>query len=222
MKYCDKCLVQVRGSQEFCPLCQRELQIKEGKKDEDLYPSHVEKHFNNHMLLKVFGFIGLSVSILAVFFNIILPSKSMWSLIVVVVMACSWISLATAIRKHKNILKHLWQQMIIITVLTICIDALTGHHGWAVSFVLPILLTVAMFFMYILSKLLHMAVGDYMIYILLDALFGIIPLILINTMELISDIPSLICIITSIICVVALIIFEGKNILSELDRRLHI
>ena len=222
MRYCDKCKVEVRGSQEFCPLCQHELQIKDASDNEDVYPNQVQKRFNNHMLLKVFGFIGLSASILAVFFNIILPSESLWSLIVVVVMACLWLSLAMAIKKHKNILKYLWQQMIIITLLTICIDALTGQHGWAISFVLPIILTVAMIVMYLLSKILHLQVGDYMIYLLLDALFGIIPLILVNTQKLISDIPSLICILTSIISVVALVIFEGKSIISELNRRLHI
>lgn len=222
MRYCDKCKVEVRGRQEFCPLCQHELQIKGASDSEDVYPNQVQKRFNNHMLLKVFGFIGLSASILAVFFNIILPSESLWSLIVVAVMACLWLSLAMAIKKHKNILKYLWQQMIIITLLTICIDALTGQHGWAISFVLPIILTVAMIVMYLLSKILHLQVGDYMIYLLLDALFGIIPLILVNTQKLISDIPSLICILTSIISVVALVIFEGKSIISELNRRLHI
>lgn len=222
MKYCDKCKVEVRGSQEFCPLCQNELQVKETSDSEDVYPNQVEKRFDNHMLLKVFGFIGLSASILAVFFNIILHSKSLWSLIVVVVMACLWLSLAIAIRKHKDILKYLWQQMVIITLLTICIDALTGHHGWSISFVLPIILTVAMIVMYLLSKILHLQVGDYMIYLLLDAFFGVIPLVLVNTHKLISDIPSLICILTSIISVVALVIFEGKSIMSELNRRLHI
>lgn len=222
MRYCDKCRVEVRGSQQFCPLCQHELQVKDASESEDIYPSHIEKRFNNHMLLKFFGFIGLSASILAVFFNIILPSETMWSLIVVAVTACLWVSLAMAIKKHKSILKYLWQQMMIITLLTICIDALTGQHGWAISFVLPIILTIAMVVMYLLSKILHLQVGDYMIYLLLDALFGVIPLILVNTQELISDIPSLICILTSIISVVGLVIFEGKNIISELNRRLHI
>lgn len=221
MKYCSKCHTDIMGNLVFCPLCQNELQIKDNH-IEDLYPTKIEKRSNNHMLLKVFGFIAMITSILAIFFNKALGSKTFWALIVIVVMGFTWLSIATAIKKHGNILKYVWNQMLIITVLTVIVDGLTGQHGWAITFVVPTMLTVAMIVMYLLSKILHLQVGDYMIYLLLDALFGIIPLIFLRTRHLITDIPAWICILTSIISVVGLIIFEGKNMMSELKRRLHV
>lgn len=221
MRYCIKCHTEISGDLKFCPLCQHELQIKDTTV-EDLYPSEVIKRTNSHMLLKVFGFISLVVSILAIFFNMVLPSNTLWSLIVVVIMGFVWLSIAVAIKKHRNILKYLWYQIVIIGVLTIFIDAMTGHRGWAITFVIPIMLTAAMLVMYLLSKILHLQVGDYMIYLLLDALFGMIPLIFLFSNQLISDIPSLVCILTSIVSVVALVIFEGRNMMSELKRRLHV
>lgn len=221
MKYCNKCHTEVMGSVKFCPLCQHELQIK-NEQEEDLYPFEIDKRSNSHMLLKVFGFISMIASILAVFFNIVLQSKTLWSLIVIVVMGFTWLSIAAAIKKHRNILKYVWYQMLIITSLTVVIDGMTGQRGWAITFVMPLMLTVAMIVMYLLSKVLKLQVGDYMIYLLLDALFGIIPVIFLRTHQLITDIPSWICILTSIISVVGLIIFEGKNMMSELKRRLHV
>ena len=99
---------------------------------------------------------------------------------------------------------------------------MTGAHGWAITFVIPIILTLAMVVMYVVSKVLHLQVGDYMIYLLIDALFGLIPLVLLLTGQVFTDIPSLICILTSIISVVGLVIFEGNNMVSELKRRLHL
>lgn len=221
MKYCNKCKADVIGDLTFCPLCQNELQIK-GKIEENIYPSQVEQRFNNHMVLKVFGFIALIVSIIAVFLNIVLPNQSWWSVIVVLSMGCIWLSIAVAINKHRNIVKYVLYQAFIISVFMVFLDYATGANGWAMTFVVPIILTIAMCVMYVISKVLHLQVGDYMIYLLIDALCGIIPLAFLLTNQVFTDIPSLICILASIISVLALIIFEGRNMMSELKRRLHV
>lgn len=221
MKYCSKCKVEVIGSMAFCPLCQNELQLQ-GQVTENIYPPTEERGENSHIVLKSIGFISLIASILCVFFNAILPGQSWWSLIVVLTIGCVWLSLAIAIAKHRNLLKYLLYQSIIISLFAVFLDYMTGHHGWAITFVVPVVFTLAMVVMYLLSKILHLQVGDYMIYLLLDALFGIIPIIFLATGQLETDIPSMVCILGSIISVISLIIFEGKNMLSELKRRLHV
>ena len=221
MKYCRKCKIEVMGDLKICPLCQQELEIKD-EHVEELYPATIEKRFNNHMLLKVFGFIAMIISVLAVFFNIILPSETLWSVIVVGVMGLIWLSVATAIKKHKDILKYLWYQILILGLAAIFIDTMTGVHGWAMTFVIPIMLVVAIIAMYVLSKLLRLQAGDYMIYLLLDVLLGTIPFIYTLTHDVVTDIPAWVCILASIISVMGLAIFEGKNMMSELKRRLHV
>lgn len=205
----------------FCPLCQNELR-PEGEVEENIYPRQVQQRFNNHTVLKVSGFISLVISIICVFFNIVIPSQSWWSLIVILCLGFVWMSLGTAIRKHRNIVKYLMYQTLIISIFLVALDYATGRHGWAMTIVVPTILTVAMLLMYVVSKMLHLQVGDYMIYLLLDALFGIIPLIFLLMGQVFSNIPSFICLLTSIISVLGLIIFEGKNMMSELKRRLHV
>lgn len=221
MKYCTKCKVDVTGDLTFCPLCQSEL-LLEGEIKESIFPVIKEENAKNYLVLKILGFISISASILSVFFNIILSSSSWWSLIVVVTVSAVWISLAIAIIKHRDLLKYLLYQSVIICLFAVFLDYITGQQGWAITFVVPIVFTLAMIVMYLLSKILHLQVGDYMIYLLLDALFGIIPILFLVTDKLQTDMPSIVCILGSIISVVGLVVFEGKNMLSELKRRLHV
>ena len=220
MRYCDKCQIEVGGNLKFCPLCQNELHIQ-SEEVENFYPI-VEPRSNSHMLLKIFGFIAIVISILAVFFNIIFPNGTAWSVLIIGIMGFVWWSIAVAIKKHRHIVKYLWYQIMILSLLTMFIDYMTGNYGWAISIVIPFLLTTAMIVMFILPKVLNLQVGDYLIYLLLDALIGIVPFIFMIVGETISDIPSMICILTSIISVVGMIIFEGKTMMSELKRRLHV
>lgn len=221
MMCCDKCKMEVIGDLTFCPLCQNELRA-EGHVEENIYPRQMQQRFNNHTVLKAFGFISLIISIVCVFFNVVIPAQSWWSLIVILCLGFVWMSLGAAIRKHRNIIKYLMYQTLIISIFLVALDYATGRHGWAMTIVVPTILTVAMLLMYVVSKMLHLQVGDYMIYLLLDALFGIIPLLFLLMGQVFSNIPSFICLLTSIISVLGLIIFEGKNMMSELKRRLHV
>lgn len=221
MKYCNKCKTHITGSLTYCPLCQSELVVID-EKVEELYPMAYESEAANYMILKIFAFISVVVSILSVFMNIIIPTKVWWSLIVVATFICLWISLSIAISKHKNILKYLLHQSIIISLFSIFLDYFTGRYGWSINFVIPVIFTLAMIVMYILSKILRLQAGEYMIYLLLDALFGIIPILFLVTDSVNYTVPSFICILVSLISVTALIIFEGRTMLSELKRRLHI
>ena len=221
MKYCNKCKTHITGSLTYCPLCQSELVVID-EKVEEFYPIAYESDTTNHMILKIFAFISVVVSILSIFMNLILPTKIWWSLIVVATFVCLWISLSIAISKHKNILKYLLHQSIIISLFSMFLDYFTGSYGWSINFVIPVIFTLAMIVMYILSKILRLQAGEYMIYLLLDALFGIIPILFLVTDRVKYTVPSFICILVSLISVTALIIFEGRAMMSELKRRLHI
>lgn len=221
MKYCSKCKTHIAGALTYCPLCQNELITLDGQV-EIFYPNSYENDRTSHMILKTFAFISVVVSILCVFINMIIPAKIWWSLIVIVTFGCLWLSLSIAISKHKNILKYLLHQSIVISLFSLFLDYFTGSYGWAINFVIPVVFTLAMILMYTLSKILHLQAGEYIIYVLLDALFGIIPIFFLMTEQIKYRMPSFICILVSLISVTALIVFEGRIMLSELKRRLHI
>jgi hypothetical protein len=100
-------------------------------------------------------------------------------------------------------------------------DFLTKWYGWSIDFVLPFIFIIAMLSMTILAMAMRIPVNEYMVCLLVDIVFGFIPMLL-NLLGLINhSIPSIICCTCSFICLSGVLIFQGKGILQELTRRFH-
>lgn len=221
MKQCEKCKIDSVGQSTYCPLCQSELTgSSEGV--EETFPMIPTVKAPYYLLLKTITFIAIAGSISSIFLNTIFYPEVWWALYIVVTLMCGWVSVSMAISKHKNIAKYLLQQSMIFCLFALFMDYSIGWHGWSTSLVIPVVLTLAMVVLSVLSKVLHLQPGDYMIYLLIDAAFGIIPIIFIGSDSVVTDIPSLICIVVSIASVTRLVVFEGRMMYSELKRRLHI
>lgn len=221
MKHCEKCKIDIVGQSTYCPLCQSEL-TRSGEGVDEAFPIVSVAKAPYYLLLKTITFIGIAGSISSVFLNTIFYPEVWWSLYIVITLICGWVSVAMAISRYKNIAKYVLQQSMIFCVFALFMDYFTGWSGWSTSLVIPVVLTLAMVVLSVLSKVLHLQPGDYMIYLLIDAAFGIIPIIFIGSDSVITDIPSLICIVVSIVSVTRLVVFEGRMMYSELKRRLHV
>lgn len=222
MKHCNKCNIDVQGHLSYCPLCQNQLVKKDPRDEEDLFPDTYNLYTSQHMFLKVLGFIAITISLICITINFFVLEHGYWSLIVVAALGCIWLSLAIAISKHRNILKYLLYQCLIICLFTGVLDYLTGWSGWSIDIVVPIVFTVAVVVMYLLTKLLRLKAGDYIIYLLLDVFFGILPFVFLLLGIAHRRVLSIICIAVSLVFLSALIIFEGRTMLEELNKRLHI
>jgi len=95
-------------------------------------------------------------------------------------------------------------------------------HGWSLEFALPILFILTIIAMGILAKVLKIGPEEHIVYLLSLAIFGIIPGILWMYNMVRVELPSLICIGMSFTLIFTLILFEGKKMLGEFSRRLHL
>lgn len=75
--------------------------------------------------------------------------------------------------------------------------------------------------MVIAARVRHLQIEDYIAYMLIDILFGVVSLILLLTGVVGSVIPSVICIALSAVFLSALLIFHGNSLMSEISRRMH-
>ena len=162
MKWCGKCRVKIRGTQNYCPLCQNEL-TSLAEESSGLFPTSYKGNKERHMVMKIITFMMTLVGILSVFINILYPTEIWWGLIVVIILIGIRISLSIVIAKHRSILKYLLHQSLLLISIAIFIDIFTGHHGWAITYVLPIVFTLAMIIMYLISKILHLQANEYMV-----------------------------------------------------------
>ena len=116
----------------------------------------------------------------------------------------------------------MFYQVILLSVFARLWDSITGCPGWSYQYVIPFLFVFAMIIFPILAKITHMAVMDYMIYVVIDIVLGVIPLILLLFGSTDVIYPSIISVAVSAISLAFFAIFEGGNLVAELKRRFHI
>lgn len=219
MKYCDKCKVSVRGKETVCPLCQNRLT---GTDEEALYPNipTIYKQFELFFKLLILATITAGVTCVAI--NLILPRHGYWSVFVVFGLLCFWLSLAYAVRRKDNLPKNITFQAAMVSGLCVLWDFFTGWHGWSLDYVFPIICIAAMISLAVLSRVMRMPAGDYIVYLFVVVLFGIVPFILYLTGFVCIIIPSVICIGLSVVTLSALILFEGANMIAEIQKHFHV
>lgn len=219
MKHCDKCNVDVNGSRKICPLCQTVLT---GTDEEELYPL-IPTFFSKYKFaIKTAVFASISVCIISLAVNYMIPQSGNWSLFVLLGMLCLWISLFIIIKKRNNIPKTILYNVVIISLISVFWDKLTGWHGWSLDFVLPSLCVGAMIGIFVFIKIAKLRLQDYIFFIFTDAVLGIIPTVLYSANLVRIRYASIICTAVSIIAIVAMLIFQGRIVFFELRKKFHL
>ena len=220
MQYCEHCKVHIRSNRKYCPLCQNTLSGK-GSEQEEIFPV-IPVTYQNNLILRIMIFISVSIVVISIAINTMFPVHVNWSMFIIAGILCMWISLALVIRKRYNIPKSIMWQVAIISILAVIWDLGIGWRGWSLDYVIPIACVVTMIVMYVTAKIMRLGVRDFIIYLLLDGLFGIIPALFLVFNALNVMYPSIICVTVSILSLSAIILFEGENIKEELDKRMHL
>lgn len=220
MRYCNNCKVNVTGNRKYCPLCQEIL--KGEKTTNEVFPKISFVYKEHGMFFKIMLLVSIIIASVSVAFNILLPARGAWSLFILGGLASIWASMMSAINKRNNIPKNIVYQVMIISVIAVIWDLLTGWRAWSITYVIPFVCIFAMISMAIISNVRKLHVEDYILYVIIDALFGFVQIFFIVIGGLTALYPSLICIVTSVISLSTILIFEDKKLIAEIKRRLHI
>lgn len=221
MQDCIHCKVKIKGKHIVCPLCASILEDR-GDPKEDVFPHIPTIYQEFNLFIRVLILVSIVGVVASFAINMIFTEESRWSILVAAGVACMWISLFFIIRKKNNIAKTILWQVGIISVLSVIWDRTMGWIGWSIDYVIPTVCVLAMIVMAVGAKILKIGVRDLIIYLLIDAIFGFIPAIFIIFGWVNVIFPSVICVAVSIISLSALILFEGDNMKTELNKRMHI
>lgn len=187
-----------------------------------LYPK-IRNIKKDNIALKIMIIISLLVSLLVFIINIITSKEHFWSLIVIMGILYAWITVMYSVYRNVNIGSSITVQFIAISILTLCIDFILGYRGWAINIAIPIIIITANVTMLILTIVVLQRYYKYAINQLIIFILSMIPLLIlflskqIITNKILVIISSSIALFTFIIS----LILCGKNIIQELDRRLH-
>ena len=222
MKRCERCHVLVSGNPRSCPLCQGDL-IGDEEPGRESFPPLAAKPHPQKGLLQLIGLVTAAAAAVCIAVNLSLPDGGWWSIFVVAGILSFWLTFWAVVKKRGNIPKAILWQVALISALALVWNWWTaGRLNWSVDFVIPLLLIGAMIAMAVIAKCMRLRIQDYILYLLLDALFGLIPLILLLCDCLRIVYPSAACVAVSIISLAALCLYEGQALKNEILRRLHL
>lgn len=222
MNYCPKCKLNIEGERELCPLCQSSLDKNETNRTEifpEIKPPRKKKRF---FALKILLLISAIIVITSITVNFILASTGHWALYVVSGVACAWFVSTIILLQRKNVLKIIFSQTIVIIILTYIWDYATGLHGWATNFVIPITVFLATISTSVIAEAMRIQVEDYSVYLCNLTVLNILLIVFLIFDVVSIKIPTAICVGMNFLVIAVFIIFEGKKILEDIKRRLHI
>ena len=187
-----------------------------------LYPK-IRNVKRGNIAIKIMIIVSIVIALTSTIINICTSTRYLWCLIVIVGIIYSWITVMYSVHRNVNIASSVVLQTIAISVLTLCIDYIIGYQGWAINLAIPIIIIVANITIFVLTLVSVRRYYKYAIYQLIISTLSFIPLIIslafddIITRPIFTIISSSIAAFTFIMS----LILCGRNIVEELDRRLH-
>ncbi|GHU56726.1 hypothetical protein FACS189442_5470 [Spirochaetia bacterium] len=222
MLYCHRCKVSVSGSPRRCPLCQGDL-AGTPEPDRNVFPVIPPPSASFRRLIRFIALGTIAVAAISVAVDITVPTgKVWWSMFVIAGLASLWLSFLTINRQWWNIPKNIFLQLFVISILVLLWDFFTGFNKWSIDFVIPILFSCSMIALAVFAKVRNLKVEDYIIFLVIISVISIFSLLLIIFHAVSIIYPAVICFTLSVISLAFLLLFEGRSLLHELQRRMHL
>lgn len=220
MLYCNKCKIHLAGMYKQCPLCQADLTGTPESVGTELpeIPQAAKPYL---LLLRLIALGTVIAAAICVAVNLSIGGDG-WSAFVIAGIASLWLIFGISVKKKGNLSKSILWQVFVVSLLALAWDLWTGFHGWSIDYVLPILFTCSLIAMSVTAKIMRLQAEDYILYLVLDSMCGLLPLAFILSGALRVVYPSAVCVAASIIFMAALFLFEGRALRDELTRRLHL
>ncbi|MCM1046191.1 MAG: DUF6320 domain-containing protein [Candidatus Gastranaerophilales bacterium] len=220
MRICPHCKIKVGGSFKECPLCQSHLQ---GDPSPNRWPSAASLQ-QRSLALKLMQFLLLAGCVIctALDFLILKSPHFHWSVIVLVWSTVFLWLFMRFFYNHHSIPRVLFQTMIVASALAVWTEYYIDYRGVCVDYIVPLFYSGILVLNFIFSFVDAGFTENALVYILLNILVGVIPYIAMFLHRGETPVTWTICLITSVITFLGLLIFKGRTLWTELQKRLHL
>lgn len=219
MKQCLSCNISVGGNAETCPLCQNALEGDEVTAGNWPSMSKLKKQAFFYKL-QLFIVLALCVVSLSMDFLLDLNDGRHWSLVLTFAAVVIEIMLKRFLKNSVVVAK-----IITISVTNAAVILLVA--GWFFDFIpivifiiIPILLGASL-----IANLVFSLVdksGNALVYLLANIFFGTVMYIGLAIGRLNRTLPWTICLMISAVTFLGIVIFKGKKVVHEVQKRMNI
>lgn len=221
MSYCENCKTKVKGNWTNCPLCGTLLMQEDSDTQASLF-LNLPLRFSRRTIVRVFTILSLFTILLYFITQWIWTFEFFGLEYVLFGLMITWMIILILIRKRRNIVKGIIYLLILCSLIGLYFDYWNGWSGWSITFVIPILSIAALIAMLISIQLVDLRAEDYVLYLQLAAIVGIIPLLFLVMNWTGHPLPSLISVILSSIVFISVLIKHKSKIKNELEKRMHV
>lgn len=221
MKTCPHCHIQVGGSARYCPLCQNALV---GTPEPDRYPKVIPPARQASLFYRLAAFVLLGAAVICgVIDYIIMENQHLhWSVLVLAGAVALLLLLRALLRESHNAPKLLFQILIGTSLLVVFADYYIGWNGIAIDAIVPVLCSIALVLNFIFAFINRRFTENGLVYLLLNIVVGVVPYIGLSLRHNVRPpLAWVICLIISMITFLGLVIFKGRSLLAEFEKRLH-
>lgn len=223
MPYCENCKTTVKGDWVVCPLCGQSLKITaDNELQEDSSFMSVPLRYNREKAKQVFFRVSLVVVALYFIITLFYPFQFFGLEYVLFGLFVTWTTIVIFLRKRSNFAKVIVYFLALISLASLYFDFINGWSGWSITFVIPILSIGSLLSIFIAMQVIDLRVQDYVVYLQLVAIYGVVPLIFLIMKWVKHPLPSMLSVILSIIMFVGVLINYRSLLIIELQKRMHI
>ena len=220
MQYCPKCKLHIGEPKRCCPLCQGSL-LGTSTNTETIFPPEAVPQTDHSLPIRIASLAALLICVVCAVINLILP-QVFWCGFVIGGTACALLTVIVGLKKKHHIFKNISWQLFFATICVLLWDYFTGAHGWSVDYVLPCAYSAGIVFMAIWGIVLKRPAAEYLIYMLLDSLYCLLPMVFFLTGHVKIIIPTAICTGLGLIAIFCILILKWKYVADELKRKMHL
>lgn len=222
---CSACGVIVRGDKLRCPLCGNAFrhadELLELDHPIDVFP-YIEAEYKSHLAIRILVFISIVTVLVSFAMSRIFVREINYPLLILLGIGSMWIIVSNVLRKRRSIAKTIAWQVTILSLLALLWDWVIAWTGWSIDYAIPTICVAATAAMFVIAQVRHLDARDYVVYLALTALFGLVPFLSLVLGWAAHVWPSLICVVVNATMLAAILVFQWESIMSELNKRLHI
>lgn len=156
------------------------------------------------------------------FTNYATYSGSLWSVIVIGLMAYGVLTVKYSFLRHSNLASKIFRQTVAAQVLLVALDHATGYNGWSVNYGIPSTILFADLSVVFLILVNRMNWQSYFMYQISITAFSFIPLILWAAGLLTRPTLALITTLVTVFILAVTIVLGDRSVKTELKRRFHV
>ncbi len=219
MKSCPHCNINIGGTYERCPLCQSTLQ---GDATIDMFPRS-DKRAAGSIPVKIITFILVLGSVVCMSLDFLLIEKEhvhfglivlIWSVVIL------WY-IYKVIRNRKLLSQLIAMGVILFSIAAVITEYIVGFRGITTGYIVPYMISAALIANFILSLIDRSDRYSATFYVIWSIFIGIIPSLVMLIVRKDAPLAWVICFFISAVALVGLLVFKGRAVVSELQKRLH-